>query len=125
MVIWITGKGHAGKTTTARKLATVIPKAVLLDSYDFRRYFPGGDDFSDRGRRNNIMRLARVAAILEQQGFVPIVACVSPTKELRNEARRLFKESMVIYVPGGQLWEGTTYEEPDIEEIKGIIAEPE
>lgn len=118
MVFWVTGKGYAGKSTTARALAGVIPNAVVLDSYDFRRYF--GGDFTDKGRRENVMRMARVAAILEGQGFVPVVACVSPTKALRDEARALFRESQVIYVPGGKLWEGTRYEEPNILEIKGI-----
>ena len=116
MVIWITGKGYSGKTTTARALAGVIPKSVLVDAYDMRKYFVS--DFTDKGRHDNVMRMARFAAILEQQGFVPIVCCVSPTKALRNEARRLFHESQIIYIPGGKLWEGTNYEIPDISEIK-------
>jgi adenylylsulfate kinase-like enzyme len=118
MVIWITGKGQSGKTTTAEKLASVINRAVVLDAHYFRRYF--GGDFTDAGRRENVLRLARVAAILELQEFVPIVCCVSPTKELRDEARKMFKQSTMIYVPGGVLWEGTTYEEPDRSEIKEI-----
>lgn len=116
MVIWITGMGYAGKSTTGQALAKVIPKSVLLDSYDFRKYFVS--DFTDRGRHDNVMRIARVAAILEHQGFVPIICCVAPTKALRNEARRLFHESQIIYVPGGKLWEGTDYDIPDLSEIK-------
>lgn len=118
MVIWITGKGQAGKTTIGNKLASVIPKALLIDAGDFRRHFP--EDFSDEGRRRNVLRMAKVAAIFERQGFVPLVCCVSPTKALREEARRMFKESTIIYVPGGMLWEGTSYEEPDRSEIKDI-----
>lgn len=118
MVFWITGKGFCGKTTTAQGLASVVPNAVILDARDMRRYFPEG--YNDDGRRNNIMRLAKFAAILERRGFTPIVCCVSPTKALREEARALFNESLLIYVPGGQLWEGTTYEEPDSFEIKRL-----
>ena len=122
MVIWITGKAGSGKTTTAKSLASVINKAVIIDAYEFRRQFADGD-FTDEGRRNSIMRIARVGAILEDQGFVPIIVCVSPTKSVRNEARQLFKESMIIYVPGGNLWKGTSYEEPDSIEIRGLVGE--
>lgn len=119
MVIWITGKGTAGKTTTAQGLAKVIPRSVIIDSADFRRYFP--EKFDAAGRCNNVLRMARVAAILEQQDFVPIVVCVSPYKALRNEARRLFRESVLIHVPGGLVWKDSTYEVPDRSEIKGTI----
>ena len=122
MVIWITGKAGSGKTTTAKSLASVINKAVIIDAYEFRRQFADGD-FTDEGRRNSILRIARVGAILEDQGFVPIIVCVSPTKSVRNEARQLFKESMIIYVPGGNLWKGTSYEEPDSIEIRGLVGE--
>jgi len=118
MVIWVTGKGYAGKTTTGEKLASIIPNSLLIDAYDYRRYF--GGDFTDDGRRKNVLRMAKVAAIHEKQGKVPIVCCVSPTKALREEARRMFKESVLICVPGGKLWEGTEYEEPDRSEIKDI-----
>lgn len=119
MVLWITGKGRAGKSQTAKKLLSIIPNSVAIDAGVFRRYFKA--DFTDNGRREHIVRMAKVAAILERQGFVPIVTCVSPTKEMRQEARSMFKDSVLIHVPGGVLWEGTTYEEPDLEEIKGIV----
>lgn len=120
MVIFITGKGHSGKSTTALKLKRIIPNSVLIDSYDFRKHFPE-NDMTDQGRRSNVLTMARCAAILEAQGFVPIMACVAPYKKLRQEARKMFKESVIIYVPGGKLWKDTTYEEPDVEEIKDIV----
>lgn len=33
------------------------------------------------------------------------------------KARKLLKESMLIYVPGEFMWEGTEYKEPDHEEM--------
>jgi adenylylsulfate kinase len=120
MVYWITGRKGAGKTPTAYKLATELlqhgGRVVLFDGDDVRRHFPAG--FTDRERRQHIMRIARFSALLEQQGFTVIVALVSPRKAWRQEARALFEESELIYVPGGTLWPGTTYEEPDEEELR-------
>lgn len=119
MVFWITGRSSAGKTVYAyrlkRHLEKTNNKVLLLDSDEVRAYYSTG--FSDAEREEQIMRLAKMAAIAEQQGFTVIVAVMSPKKEWRMKARKLLNESMLIYMPGGQLWEGTEYEEPDHEEM--------
>jgi len=46
-----------------------------------------------------------------------IVELFAPTKDLRMTARRMWSCSQLIYLPGGTLWEGTTYEEPEKEEL--------
>ena len=66
------------------------------------------------------MRIACFSALLEAQGYTVIIALVSPKKAWRQEARAIFKESKLIYVPGGTLWKGTTYEEPDEEELQFV-----
>jgi len=58
------------------------------------------------------MMAAKIAALLEEQKFIPIVALISPKKKWRNEARELFTTSFLIYVAGGTLWKDTSYEEP-------------
>lgn len=122
MVLWITGKAGAGKTTLAHQLANLIPGAMVLDGDDIRKK-TGNLDFSDEGRRRNIIGIASTASILEDHGIIPIVACVSPTRKFRDEARSIFKKSILIYVPGGTLWAGTTYEIPGSEEMTGIVKE--
>ena len=87
----------------------------MLDGDEVRIHFPTG--YEDKDREENIMRIAKIAAIAESQGFVVIVALVSPKKIWRMQGRKLLKESMLIYMPGGTLWEGTEYEEPDHEEM--------
>ena len=118
MVYWITGRAGSGKTTLAKKMMADFhcERTVLLDGDNVRKWFPAG--YSDEERHAHIMRVARFAALLEEQGFVVIIALVSPKKEWRVEARSLFQESCLIYLPGGTLWLGTTYEEPDEEEIQ-------
>jgi len=119
MVYWITGRSSAGKTVYAYRLKKHLEKTnskiLLLDSDEVRAYFKSG--FEDIEREENIMRLAKIAAIAEQQGFTVIIAVISPKKEWRMKARKLLKESMLIYMPGGFMWEGTEYEEPDHEEM--------
>jgi len=118
MVIWVTGRAGAGKTALATKLIKVLgkDKSVLIDGDEFRIIFP--TDFTDEDRRAHIMRMARVASMFEEKGITAVVACVSPKREWRQEARAMFRDSTLIYMAGGTLWKGTTYEEPDGEELR-------
>ena len=119
MVYWITGRSSSGKTVYAYRLKEQLESCgqsvLLLDGDEVRIHFPAG--YEDKDREENIMRIAKIAAIAESQGFVVIVALVSPKKEWRMRARKMLKESMLIYMPCGILWEGTEYEEPDHEEM--------
>jgi adenylylsulfate kinase-like enzyme len=119
MVYWITGRSSSGKTVYAYRLKKHLektdPKVLLLDSDEVRTYF--NSEYTDAGREEHILRMAKIAAVAEQQGFVVILSIISPKKEWRMKARKLLKESMLIYMPGGFLWEGTEYEEPDHEEM--------
>lgn len=119
MVYWVTGKANSGKTLYARRLKSQFEslgeKVLLFDGDEVRQYF--NSDFSEAGRKEHIMRIAKFAAIAESQGFLVIIALLSPKKEWRMEARKHFQKSMLIYIPCGDLWEGTTYEEPDHEEM--------
>ena len=115
MIYLITGKAGAGKTHYSRALASELilegEKVVVLDGDEFREKNKN-DDFSDEGRLRNLLGAAKVAAELENQGFTVILAFIAPREDWRQEMRSLWKESEVIYIPGGTLWEGTTYEKP-------------
>jgi adenylylsulfate kinase-like enzyme len=119
MIYWITGRSSSGKSVYSKRLKRHLEslgdKVLILDGDVVRSYFPTG--YSDEEREDNIMRIAKIAAIAEEQGFTVIVAVISPTKKIRMKARKLFNESILIYMPGGFLWEGTEYEEPDHEEM--------
>lgn len=109
MVYWITGRRHSGKTTLAYKLAKQIKGGIVLDGDDFRRLFP--EDFSKMGRFRNQRRMAQMAQLLQSQGFTPIIACVSPNKNMRKCLQSIIGNCVEIQLPFGELWEGTTYEE--------------
>jgi len=120
MVYWITGKSSSGKTVYSKRLKRQLEelgaKVLLLDGDVVRDQFDD-KEYTDEGRLKHIMKIASFASLVEKQGFVVIIALLSPKKEWRMKARKLFEKSMLIYMPGGHLWEGTEYEEPDHEEM--------
>lgn len=106
---WITGRAHSGKTTLAHKIAAQIKNAIVLDADHFRTY--KNFRYSTEGRIQNQECLAAFAHMLEDMGFVPIIAAVSPVKSVRAGLQGTFKDCIEIQLPFGELWEGSTYEE--------------
>ena len=120
MIYWITGRSSSGKTVYAKRLKKQFKEygmSVLHLDGDEVRDLTSNKDYSDEARMDHIMAVARFAAIAERQGFIVIISLLSPKKEWRMKARKLFDKSMLIFMPGGFLWEGTDYEEPDHEEM--------
>jgi len=127
MVIFITGKSGAGKTTlayrTAYELSQRGQRVTVLDGARFRKHFAKQLrlDMTDAGRRRNVEAVATFAALLEEQGHTVVVELFAPTKELRMLARSKWMQSRLVYLPGGTLWKGTTYEEPQKEELQEMF----
>jgi len=120
MVYLITGKKGAGKTEYANRLGSEMEKNGQKVSYldgDVFRLEHQNNDFSDQGRIQNLISAAEMAATLESKGNIVIMSFVSPKKQWRDDMRKLWEKSRVIYIPGGTLWEGTTYETPTEEEL--------
>lgn len=124
MVYLITGKARAGKTTYGMRLSQELrdagEKVVFIDGDEFRGKH-NNFDFTNEGRRRNLLGAADLAAELEQQGQIVIMAFIAPRKDWRDEMRAKWQYSRVIYIPGGMLWEGTTYERPDELELSRTI----
>ena len=85
--VWITGRPGVGKSTLAKKLFDDMHLAILLDSDTLRRII-GYNDYSKQGRVRWMNIVAKMAAELEQQGFTPLVAIVSPYRGTRPPASR-------------------------------------
>lgn len=126
MVYWITGKAGSGKTTLAYKMKKDFEKkrrfnVVILDGDEIRRAIPTG--YSDSERMEHIKRIARLAITFVKQGAVVIVACVSPLKKYRMEAKEIIENAetgrmRLVYLKGGDaMWAGTEYEIPDEAEL--------
>lgn len=120
MVILITGRASSGKSTHAKRLAQEYKAKGLgvsvLDG-DVYRAINQNDDFTDLGRYRNLKGLAETAQMIEASGRVCIVACIAPRREWRDMMRGYWRESRLVYLPGGTLWANSTYEEPTLEEF--------
>ncbi len=86
MITWITGESGAGKSYIARALQEKY-KSVWLDGDMMRRCWKLG--FRQRDRREQNLRIARIARELDEQGHDVIISTICPTDQLRKEVRRI------------------------------------
>ena len=77
MIIWITGKRKSGKTTLGKELSSKL-KAIHLDGDDMRASITEGLGFSDEDRLENNKRIAKLAKILENQGWDVVCSTICP-----------------------------------------------
>jgi len=119
MVYLITGKAGAGKSKYSNNLAAELreegKRVYVLDGDEWRNK-QGNHDYSDEGRLENLMSAAEFAQEMETAGITVIVAFISPKRAWRDNMRALWQKSHLIYIPGGTLWPGTTYERPEDDE---------
>ncbi|MFU8781465.1 MAG: adenylyl-sulfate kinase, partial [Kiritimatiellia bacterium] len=89
-VVWMTGLSGSGKSTLAVELETQLIRrghaAYVLDGDNIRHGLNADLDFSPAGRRENIRRIAHVAALLADAGIITITAFISPYAEDRATA---------------------------------------
>jgi adenylylsulfate kinase len=93
VVIWLTGISGAGKSTIARalvgRLQTFALRAIVLDGDVLRTGLNSDLGFSEAERTENLRRVAHVAALFCNEGFVTVTATISPEPEHRENARRI------------------------------------
>ncbi len=103
-VIWFTGLSASGKSTISIELEKRLlkrEKAVYrLDGDNIRHGLNGDLGFTAEDRKENIRRVAEVAALFKDAGIITLAAFISPYQEIRDFARsrvgdKFFKE---IYV---------------------------
>ena len=86
MIINFTGQAGAGKTTLANALSKYVWRPIIIDGDELREIFQN-KDYSEEGRRKNITNAYNIAKFLEHKGFTPIIALISPYKDLRDELK--------------------------------------
>ena len=100
--VWFTGMLGAGKTTLtdylAARLRQVNRKVEVLDEDSMGEIFwPEAQDTKE-DRKIIARRLANMADLLSRNGVATLVACTSPYKASRDEARRLIDRFVEVYV---------------------------
>lgn len=98
-VIWMTGLSGAGKSTLAdalhQRLKAAGHASIVLDGDVLRRGLTADLGFTPEDRAENLRRVAHVAALFMQQGFVAMAAVISPEHEHRRMAREIVGEGFV------------------------------
>jgi len=91
--IWLTGLSGSGKTTIAieleRKLFEMGYFVQILDGDNIRSGISNNLDFSNSDRFENIRRISEVSKLFVNSGIITINCFVSPTEEIRSEARKI------------------------------------
>lgn len=102
MVIWITGLSGAGKTTLCEAVRALVkprmPELVLLDGDVVRSAFGNDLSYREADRVVQIKRMQGLAAALERQGLVVLVAALYASPELLAWNRQNFADYFEIYV---------------------------
>ena len=121
MVIWMTGLSGSGKTTIAkgleRKLHSEGILTKLLDGDNVRTGINNNLGFSVIDRTENIRRIAEVAKLFLDTGIVTICCFVSPTKEIRKNAKEIIGSDSFV-----EVYLNTPLEVCESRDVKGLYA---
>ena len=101
-VIWMCGLSGAGKSTIAfeleRQLFDLGYIAHVLDGDYLRSGLNKDLGFSDEDRIENLRRVAELSKLIISGGIITINAFISPTSEIRNQARSIIGHQDFIEV---------------------------
>lgn len=121
--IWLTGLSASGKSSIAveleRRLVAAGRPAYLLDGDNLRHGLNADLGFSDDDRKENIRRVAEVAAMFADSGAVAIVSLISPFAADREQARTVHGERGL---PFHEIFVDTPLAECERRDPKGLYA---
>ena len=119
VVIWLTGLSGSGKTTIAIGLEKALnEKGILtqiLDGDNIRAGINNNLGFSDEDRKENIRRIAEVSKLFLNCGIVTINCFVSPTNEIRQQAKSIIGEDDFL-----EIFINTPIEICEQRDVKGL-----
>ena len=92
-VFWLTGLSGSGKSTIGqlaeRKLFNEGLFVQLIDGDNIRSGINNNLGFSLKDRKENIRRISEISKLYLNSGIICINSFVSPTIEIRNQARKI------------------------------------
>ena len=121
LMLWFTGLSGSGKTTIAIALERELHKRGLLcrvlDGDNIRSGINNNLGFSEEDRKENIRRIAEVAKLFVDTGIITIAAFISPTHEIREQAKAIIgvDDFYEIYI-------STPLSECENRDVKGLYA---
>lgn len=101
-VIWMTGLSGSGKSTIAIGLEKALNEmgylTQILDGDNVRTGINNNLGFSEEDRTENIRRIAEVSKLFLNCGVITINSFVSPTNEIRQQAKDIIGKEDFIEV---------------------------
>jgi bifunctional enzyme CysN/CysC len=100
--VWLTGLSASGKSTIARQLEKQLIEqgrlCYILDGDNVRHGLNRDLGFSMDDRKENIRRIAEVAALMNEAGVIVVTAFISPYRLDRQSAREVIGDEGFIEV---------------------------
>ena len=98
LVVWMTGLSGSGKTTIAVALEKMLARnnvlTQVLDGDNIRSGINNNLGFTEEDRKENIRRIAEVSKLFVNCGVATLNCFVSPTKDIRQQAKTILGEDM-------------------------------
>ncbi|HLD32486.1 MAG TPA: adenylyl-sulfate kinase [Candidatus Peribacteraceae bacterium] len=123
-VLWLTGNTGAGKSTLAEGMkhffnereasgSAADRRVVVLDGDEMRATVSRDEGLSPEDRRKHNLRVARLARLLSEHGFLVIVAVIAPFARVREEIQVLCNPQWVYVKRSGLSGADKPYEPPE------------
>jgi bifunctional enzyme CysN/CysC len=100
VTVWLTGLSASGKSTIARLLEKRLIEegrlCYILDGDNVRHGLNRDLGFSMEDRKENIRRIAEVAALMNEAGVIVVTAFISPYRQDRQAARDVIGEENFV-----------------------------
>ena len=120
-VVWLYGLSGSGKTTLSKEVAANLKQlnipCLVLDGDELREGVSKDLGFNMFDRYENVRRAAGFARLACSQGFVVLVAMITPTKFHRSEAKRIIEP-----LPIKQIFLDCSFEGAAKRDVKGLYA---
>jgi bifunctional enzyme CysN/CysC len=126
-VVWLTGVPGSGKTTLAKALERQLferhIQVYVLDGQNVRPGLSSDLGVSGSDREENMRRVAEVAKLFAEAGFVCITSFTSPTRSERERARKVMDADDGARIPfleaylSGENDASSQYEPPEHPEV--------
>lgn len=121
LCIWMTGLSGSGKSTIAEGLEKKFHKngilCMVLDGDNVRSGINRNLTFSEEDRTENIRRIAEINKLFLSCGIVTINCFVSPTLDIREQAKTIIgeKDFFEVYI-------NASFDECAKRDVKGLYA---
>jgi adenylylsulfate kinase len=120
LVVWMTGLSGSGKTTIAVALEKMLASSgvltQVLDGDNIRSGINNNLGFTEEDRKENIRRISEVSKLFVNCGIVTLNCFVSPTKDIRQQAKNILGDDVV------EVFVNTPFEECEKRDVKGLYA---